>query len=290
MVNKSKYLNIISRHTIVLQSAWGEKMIEIPGYEPLVPNQIYAADGALQLTEGILPIKTALLVVRYDMPTERATMQKIQEVAKANNGGLVLPPGTEVTGNMLERAIKKLPFGVISQIATGQDGVLAFLRDNTTTSDYEGPAQRHVVVRYGLIPKQIVDAQREEYQADPRTWFGRVMHPVDEYRKRGLGEDFSIDFRVIDSQLPQYEDTAVLVKVHAPLSDFVKMRGNLTSPDLASVVDSVYDALDPSESISELTDVSSDVMLEYAVEPVIALFEELKRRQLQQAVMQGKRI
>jgi hypothetical protein len=263
-------------------------MIEIPGYTPLVPNNVYTSEQFLSMKDGLVPVTIGISFSRFDIPTESQVFQKIQETARANNGGLYIPDGTEVTGNPLEQAIKRFPPPLVSQLASRQEGVYEFLSNKTPLVDYEGEAPRRVIATYAVLPQELVKDTQKERQDNPTTWFSSAVKRITEKGMEiGYGKRFHLQFSTIDDDLPPYDDVKTLVRLGAPISKIIAIEGNMSSPDLPTFLDVVYTALEDI-ALAELPDKSENVLLQYSLQPLEALRMQLERQAISQAISRGQ--
>lgn len=263
-------------------------MIEIPGYTPLVPNNVYTSEQFLSMNQGLVPVTIGISFSRIDIPTESAVLKKIQDTALSNNGGLYIPDGTEVKGNPLEQAIKKFPPPLVSQLASRQEALYQFLSNNTSLVDYEGKAPRRVIATYSVLPQELVKDTQKERQDNPSAWLSSAAGRITEKGQAfGFGKRFHLQFSTIDDDLPSYDDVKALVRLEAPISKIVTIEGNLTSPDLPTFLDIVYTALEDI-ALTELPDKSENVLLQYSLQPLEALRNHLERQAISQAIRQAQ--
>ncbi len=210
---------------------------------------------------------------RFTEPTDDQIIAYLQTKSRAlqEQNKLILPGNfSSRDRSRLEDWIANLPEQVLTDISTGSEDCVNFLRNNTRIIPLkEGEQQRYFLnIRYGLIPHNLLKDQQDA-ELD-YNWYDEALSN-DELRKSGFGDRWQMNLLLTNRNLPDKEEIYVLIRhqTHESRTLYLSMYPYSIDEvtDVASAVYSIFDRYD----FERFYDISDKVLEKEALSPVIAL-------------------
>lgn len=255
--------------------------IEFPGYGAEFSDSVYSRKGKvvtdvsgrqIQLTEILIP-------KRFTQPTEEEVIDLLKTKAQEIRGRtrLILPDGIQSGSKRpLESVLESLPATVISDIATGDADCIGFIRKNTAVMpESVQPKLSYAHISFGYLPEEFIEMNRQGGEINNYKWFVAAM--VDPgVKEAGSGKRWHFKLLTQEGNLPDRAELDVLLKhlTHGSRT-FDISRIHYDPVEVADVIDSLYSAVNTSEKLSLLEDLSANVIEEAALNPVLALRENV---------------
>jgi len=269
--------------------------IEIPGYEAVIENQVYARGMTLVLNGQSVDVKCLLLPRRYTEATKDQVVEylpkKAEELAPT---AAVIIPGQKFEGkSSLEQALlalsQKFPTA-FNDLRTRNKDRMEFIRGTTPAKSFaegETPGQ-YVYVRYGIVLSSTIQEAQAKGEIKDCVWYELKMRD-EELRKQDLGERCRPKLLLNNGQLPDAAEVMnLLLKHKVVVSDTLTVSPpDYDLEEVTSLISKIYKALPNEEAIAQLTDVSGKVLDEAAFAPIEKLYMNEQKKAMMRQAMQA---
>ena len=269
--------------------------IEIPGYEAVIENQVYARGMTLVLNGQSVDVKCLLLPRRYTEATKDQVVEylpkKAEELAPT---AAVIIPGQKFEGKskleMILLQIAHSSANVFNDIRTGNPEYMDFIRRKIIARALEeGESQRqYCSVRYGAVPVKTIEENRAKGNIKGAEWYDSALshEPLIE---QDLGEKVGIRFLLDAGALPAREAVEGQLNEGFFGSKILKVRPeDYEVDDVMPIVDLVYSALSTPRQMETLPDSSTAKVEDAAMKPLFLLLEmaenQNKRKRMEAAM------
>ncbi len=252
--------------------------ITIPGYQKILPNQVYSQPTLVTDTDGeVVKLEKILVLTRYQQPSEQDVVDYL--VNKANKvSGLTGIDGKHLNTDLIVGLISRFPAQVQVDFRTKNEGLMQFLRDHTAAPRLGEDQERatYLSVDYGVLPRQIIDDNVGSFQ-DLAGYEKSLIHP--QIRGVGLGRKWKADLLYNKEGLPNRSELEVLLKhgVHESRT-FSMSVTSYNLDDVKKVLDAVYEGV-PRDKIDSVTDVSDQKVAALAERPLLTLAQALTKKE-----------
>ncbi len=232
-------------------------MVELHGYQVLVPDSVFYRDVDPIIYEGSMPadLRQIAIVDRIMAITKEDVVSHLKALASEiiDSPQLVADPS-----NRLEARLRMLPNRFIAEFAAGDsrwDNVIKRSTKALVSREKQRPEGK-LRVRYGLLP-----AETLRYTDDERKYIATLTDGI--LKARNLGERLDLSLGIYDGLLPPFEHIKIMLRYCQKFGDALSFRGcpDLLQLELTHVVGVLYASFRTKESLQAVSDITP-VMLE----------------------------
>lgn len=250
--------------------------IILPGYETVYEGRVYFRDFTLKPGDGDIDLREILMLSKYTAPTEDQVVEYLKGLADkvSTRASLLVGINGDLPNDLsdLEKVLMRLPAQIISDMRTGNDVCMKFIRENTSALNTDVPLT-YLHVGSGVILPNFVTENKDRI-AGPE-WYDEVLKNK-QLKSVGLGQRYKITIRLFDRKLPDRKEFDILLKHEVSDSRTLKVNGSCVTEDVEIVCSALYEGLKIQDNVMALYDNSEVALKEAALIPVVRLYENLK--------------
>ncbi|OGI64721.1 hypothetical protein A2642_02980 [Candidatus Nomurabacteria bacterium RIFCSPHIGHO2_01_FULL_39_10] len=256
----------------------------LPGYEQKAES-VYVKQEVVQTNHGDMTLQRVVLLGKYTMPTEQGVIDYLRSIVDkvSVRRSLTLPPGLEMVGSGLEKAVLELPNQFHQDFRIGKEDLFSYIRANTSALSDDADARSYVQVHSELLPPEVIP----DIEHKGRKGYESVLHHP-HLQKRGLGLQWSGKVLLSDGVLPLRTEMDVLLKHGVRHSRTLAVEGKFLSEDVTSLIQGLYEIEKQNPLFSALFDLSTQMRELYTLEPVMALRTLFNERDEMDAALQQR--
>lgn len=258
--------------------------LELLGHRTAVENQVYTINRMTALPNGhSIELTSILMPRRYTAASEEEVINLLAQKADELEGaaGLIIPgsPAQVLEGKTpLDALIMRLPLEQRMHLRTKNPELMRFIRQNTPALPIQSVEElpSYVSVSYGILSTGFIAQNNAEINV--AGWYSAILqHP--DIRKVGHGEQWRMRLLLQEGTLPPKQEVDFLIKYGSSVADsFEVSRPRYDKERMQEVVDALYGGLAIPGALADLPDVSTEVVTEAAIPPLIALHEYVKQQ------------
>jgi len=251
----------------------------LPGYEQKAES-VYVKSEVVQTNQGDMNLQRVVLLGKYTMPTEQGVIDYLRSIVDkvSVRKSLTLPPGLEMGGSGLEKAVLELPNQFHQDFRIGKEDLFSYIRANTSALPDDANVRSYVQIHNGLLEPDVVS----QVEAQGREGYESALSHS-QIRKRGLGLQWSGKVLLSEGVLPLRTEMDVLLKHGVRQSQTLAVEGKFLSEDMTSLILGLYEVEKQNPLFSALFDLSTQMRELYTLEPVMALHTLFSERGMAEA-------
>lgn len=267
--------------------------IEIAGYHPEVPGQIYTTEITVPTSKGEVQLLEMLSVHRFTVPTKEGISAYLREKADSLQGAsklLLGPQGQALARDRspLERALLDLPPEYLGLIARGEEELMKNIEKVTPANSAQQGRKDYLSLSKGYFPSSFI-GQNKEKGFVKGSWWYRAALLLPQLLKQGLAQQWEMLIRISPEGLPPRAEMDVLLKHGTRLSETFRITEALEKEELGKWIDFLYHTAPTPELLAELYDTSDEVRERISIIPVVTLQESLQEAAAMQQAMSDPR-
>ncbi len=231
--------------------------IQSPGYKPIFDNAVYVKDKEITEDGQQMLLKCLILPKKYTAATEDQVVEYLrQKAGELAGASLALPDGCVSHKSLLEKVIQDLPEEIKTDLRTGDEPCIKFVRRHTPApvlEDGESPDQ-YLHIRYGLLPAELITENQEGGAITDAGWYDTALSH-DSLREMGLGERWHMEIWLYNGALPEKAEMDTLLKHGTYGSKTLDIsRIHYNPEEVREVIEAIYTGLskpEPTPSTSQ---------------------------------------
>ncbi len=266
-------------------------------YYQVEQNQVYVKDFLECASGEAIQLRKLLTLKRFNEPSEQDIIDYLVKRAdELSKTVLISLPvmNVDLRGKSpLERAVLTLPERIIEDIKNSREDCINFIRQHTRALPIEDETRDHyVTVRYGILPVQIIEKNREAGNIESPRWYDVALSDDDMRRTKAgeymLGERLNIKVLVEQGLLPPWEDIDLLLRHNVDGSRTLNINRRRYDEDAArEALGFLYESFGSVEAIQRIGDFSQEVIEEGSLEPLAAFHSLIQERKIEAAIEMG---
>jgi hypothetical protein len=283
--------------------------LQIRGYVEIFPDKVYESAEAeeIEMVEqgkslGKIGITKALIIGRYREPTERDVVSYIFEKAESMQAAAAsvstMTDADLDDYSLLEQSLLRIAAAspdIWNHLSTKNPDMAGYLAQNTVAmrSQDHQQAPEFFKIKYGLLPRDVLQENREDGNIDNPAWYYLAFNPAQYKDVRGLGEHFEIKIIVEDDRIIPKDEMDVLLKHGMHQGDGFYVSRTPFPRAAVPVIEAVYRSMPdekvPFEAEQNLYEAARE---HYSLQPVNSLISRLialRQRQAKQSQAVGPR-
>lgn len=252
--------------------------IILPGYEALIPNQVYVKDAYISAGAGKFAAKDIVLLRKFTLPYEGEVVSYLQQ--KIDEQKLSDSPAVTQQLSPLEVMITNFPGELKTLIKTNEGNTIKLLKACIpATAGREGwPPRQSLQVKHGLALAEYLQSAKC-WRKNP-GWYHNVLFSVDNDFTDSNGierfepvEQWTVQLSLNDNALPKKEVIDSLLELGSAASVQLQVARfgipyvNYPKQDVQQALDLVYESLQG--RAAEVADLSRSLLEQNALKTLI---------------------